>query len=122
MKTSKRIFISVILIGIVVASFFVGRYVTQVESVNTNSGRCCTLISFAIDKAENGDLADQGTMRALISNVYAAYQLCDDTVVANQLHDLWNFLIFESDGNLENAKEIALIELNDALRAIKTSD
>ena len=122
MKTSKKVFISIILIVIIVASFFAGRYVTKVESTNTRSGRCCTLISFAIDKAENGDLADQGTMRALISNVYAAYQFCDNTTVAIQLHDLWNFLIFESDGNLENAKEIASIELNDALRAIKVSD
>ena len=95
---------------------------TQVKNANARSGRCSTLIGFAIDKAENGDLADQGTMKALISNVYAAYQFCDNSVVANQLHDLWNFLIFESDGNLENTKEIALIELNDALRAIKVSD
>ncbi len=122
MTTSKKVLISIILIVIIVASFFAGRYVTQVENTNIRSGRCCTLISFAIDKAENGDLADQGTMRALISNVYAAYQFCDNTTVANQLHDLWNFLIFESDGNLENAKEIALIELNDALRAIKVND
>lgn len=122
MKTSKRVFISVILIVIIVASFFAGRYVTQVENTNTRSAYCYTLIGFAIDKAENGELTDQGTMRALISNVYAAYQFCDNTKIANQLHDLWNFLIFESDANLESAKEIALIELNDALRAIKTSD
>ena len=122
MKMSKKGFLSVILIVLIVASFFAGKYVTQVEITNARSGRCSTLIGFAIDKAENGDLADQGTMEALISNVYAAYQFCDDSVVANQLHDLWNFLIFESDGNLENAKEIALIELNDALRAVKASD
>ena len=122
MTTSKKVLISIILIVITVASFFAGRYVTQVENTNFRSGRCCTLISFAIDKAENGNLADQGTMRALSSNVYAAYQFCDNTTVANQLHDLWNLLIFESDDNLENAKEIALIELNDALRAIKVSD
>lgn len=110
------------LIVIIVISFFTGRYVAQVENINSRSGRCSTLIGFAIDKAENGDLADQGTMGALISNVYAAYQFCDNTAVANQLHDLWNFLIFESDGNLENSKEIALIELNDALRAIRAND
>ena len=122
MKASKKAFISIILIVIIVASVFVGRYLAQVENTNTRNLHCCTLISFAIDKAENGDLADQGTMRALISNVYAAYQFCDNTTVANQLHDLWNFLIFESDGNLESAKEIASIDLNDALRAIKVSD
>jgi len=43
-------------------------------------------------------------------------------VVASQLHDLWNFLIFESNGNLENTKEIALRKLNDALRAVKAGD
>ena len=122
MKTSKKVFISVILIIVMAASFFAGRNITQVENFNTRSERCCTLIGFAIDKTENEDLTDQGVMRALISNVYAAYQFCDNTTVAIQLHDLWNFLIFESDGNLENAKEIASIELNDALRAIKVSD
>lgn len=119
MKTDKKVFIIIIIIMVI--SFIAGRYVTQVGNANVRSERCCTLIGFAIDKAENGDLADQGTMRAVISNVYAAYQFCDDSKVASQLHDLWNFLIFESDGNLENAKEIALIELNDALRAIKTN-
>ena len=122
MKTSKKVFISVILIIVMAASFFVGRNITQVENFNTRSERCCTLIGFAIDKTENEDLTDQGVMRALISNVYAAYQFCDDSVVANQLHALWNFLVFESDGDFESVKEIALRELNDALRAIKTSD
>ena len=122
MKMRKKVLFSVILIVIIVGSFFVGRYVTQAENTNTRIARCSTLIGLAIDKAENESLADNGTMRALISNVYAAYQFCDDSVVANQLHDLWNFLIFESDGNLENAKDIALTELNDALRAVKASD
>ena len=123
MNTNKKVFISVIIIIIVmVASFFAGRNVTQVENSNTRSERCCTLIGFAIDKAENEDLADQGIMRALISNVYAAYQFCDNSVVANQLHDLWNYLVFVNDDGSESVKEITLIELNDALRAIKTSD
>ena len=123
MNTNKKVFISVIIIIIVmVASFFAGRNVTQVENSNTRSERCCTLIGFAIDKAENEDLADQGIMRALISNVYAAYQFCDNSVVANQLHDLWNYLVFVNDDDSESVKEITLIELNDALRAIKTSD
>ena len=58
----------------------------------------------------------------MISNVYAAYQFCDDSKVANQLHDFWNFLMRSRDENIDSVKEIALIELNDALRAIKTSD
>ena len=122
MTTSKKVFIGITLTVVFIASFFAGRYVTQLDNSNIRNRHCCTLIGFAIDKAENGDFSDQGIMRALISNVYAAYQFCDNTTVANQLHDLWNFLIFESDGNLENAKEIALIELNDALHAIKVRD
>ena len=122
MKLSKKAFFIIIITEIIAASFFAGKYAAQEEDTAARSERCGILIGFAIEKAENGDLADQGTMRALISNVYAAYQFCDDPVAASQLHDLWNFLIFESDGNLENAKEIALIELNDALRAVKASD
>ena len=77
---------------------------------------------FAIDKAENGDLTDQGTMRGLISNVYAAYQFCDNSKSANQLHDLWNYLVFESDGSTAVGAEIALRELNAVLHSIKMTD
>ena len=119
---SKKVFVSLMLLAIVAASFFCGKYAAQAEMSNNRKERCITQIVFAIDKAENGDLADRGVLRALISNVYAACQLCDHSVVANQLHDLWNFLIFESDSNPESAKEIALIELNDALRAIKATE
>ena len=121
MKMNRKAFFSVILMISIVASFLVGKYVTQAENTDARKARCCTLVGFAIDKAEKGDLADQGTMDALISNVYAAYQFCDDSKVASQLHNLWNLLIFERDGSIESIKEIALIELNDALRAIKTS-
>ena len=36
-------------------------------------------------------------MEALISNVYAAYCCCDEPAAAEQLHDLWNTLIFEPE-------------------------
>ena len=120
MKKSKKVVFSVILIIVLAASFFAGKYVAQAENTDARKERCCTLIGFAIDKTENGDLADEGTLDALISNVYAAYQLCDDSKSANQLHDLWNFLIRSSGENVDSVKEIALIELNSALRAIKT--
>lgn len=122
MKTTSKLLVSIALIVTMLASFFAGKYLSELENRNTRTARCSTLIGFAIDKAENEDLSDQGTMRALISNVYAAYQFCDDTKSASQLHDLWNFLVFEGDGNWESVKETVLIELNDALRAIKTSD
>lgn len=122
MKNRSKIVIVLAIIVLMGVSFFVGSYVTEQKNSNTRIQRCSTLIKFAIDKAENGDLTDDGTMRGLISNVYAAYQFCDDSKVANQLHALWNYLIFENDGNFESAKEIVLIELNDALRTIKTSN
>ena len=34
-------------------------------------------------------------MEALISNVYAAYQFCDQPHLSEQLYDLWNTLIFD---------------------------
>ena len=124
MKTNKiiKIIIAIILIAIIIASFFAGSYMEKKANETERINRCITLITFAIDKLENEDLSDEGTMRALISNVYAAYQVCDNSKTSNQLHDLWNYLIFESDDNIDAAKDIALHELNDALRTIKTAD
>lgn len=122
MKKRGTIVFSIVIIALMVASFFVGSYMTEQKYGDTRIERCKVLIMFAIDKAENGDLTDQGTMRGLISNVYAAYQFCDDSKVANQLYDLWNYLIFESDDNPDAAKEIALRELNAALNSIKMTD
>jgi len=119
---SRKIVISIVLIVLIIASFFAGSYITKKENNNSRIERCSTLIVFAIDKAENGDLADQGTMKALISNVYAAYQFCDNVTFANQLHDLWNYLIFEGDGNVDAAKDVTLRELNAVLHSIKTTD
>ncbi len=120
MKTKQKAAVSIVLIGIIILSFFAGRYVSQRENAGFRRDRCGTQIEFAISKLEKEDLADQGVMRALISDVYGAYLLCDDAQAAAQLHDLWNFLIFESDGDPEGAKETALTELNDLLRTVKT--
>lgn len=122
MKTNRKLLFSIALIVIMIASFFAGSYITEKENSENRIEHCGTLIEFAIDKAENEDLADQGVMRALISNVYAAYQFCDDSKSANQLHDLWNYLIFESDGNVDTVKDITLHELNAVLRSVKTVD
>ena len=121
MKKS-RIVAAGLILALVAASFFFGRYATEQENRNARLERCSTLIKFAIDKAENGDLTDAGTMRAMISNVYAAYQFCDDGKAANQLHKLWNYLIFETTGSIDGVKEIALQELSAVLHSIKTSD
>lgn len=122
MKTNRKLLFSILLIVIIIASFFAGKYMTKKETRENRIERCCTLIGYAIDKAENGNLADQGVMRALISNVYAAYQFCDDSKSVKQLHDLWNYLIFESDSNADGVKDIALQELNAVLHSIKTTD
>lgn len=122
MNKRYKIVVAIVIIALTIASFFIGSYVKEKQNENSRIERCITLIVFAIDKAEDEDLTDQGVMRALISNVYAAYQFCDNSIVANQLHDLWNYLIFESDNNIDAAKEIALHELNSALQSIKMAN
>ncbi len=122
MNKRYKIVVAIVIIALTIASFFIGSYVKEKQNENSRIERCITLIGFAIDKAEDEDLTDQGVMRALISNVYAAYQFCDNSIVANQLHDLWNYLIFESDNNIDAAKEIALHELNSALQSIKMAN
>lgn len=122
MNKRYKIVVAIVIIALTIASFFIGSYVKEKQNENSRIERCITLIVFAIDKAEDEDLTDQGVMRALISNVYAAYQFCDNSIVANQLHDLWNYLIFESDNNIDAAKEIALHELSSALQSIKMAN
>ena len=119
MSIKKKTFSYLIVVVLLAASFFAGSYVKEQERNHDRSQRCCTLVSFEIDKAENENLADQGTMKALISNVYAAYELCDDVTLADQLHDLWNYLIFEGENDIDTSKKIILNELNAVLRSIK---
>ena len=71
MKKRSKIVIAIVLIALIVTSFFVGSYVTKQKNNNARIERCKTLIMCAIDKAENSDLTDKGIMRGLISNVYA---------------------------------------------------
>ena len=118
-KNSKiKIVLAVAAVALFVASFFVGKYAAEQKDSTERLERCKTLISFAMDKAENDDITDQEVLRGIISNVYAAYQFCDYANAANQLHDLWNYLIFESDKNAENLKEYTLYELDIILTMI----
>ena len=110
MKNKKTMLYSILIIGVVIVSFFAGTYVKEQEYSNSRVQRCKTLISFALDKVENGDISDQDTMEALISNIYATYELCDDPVLKSQLHDLWNVLIFDGD-SYTVIKDILLVEL-----------
>jgi len=107
MKMRTRLLIGMVFVACVAASFFVGSHLKEQEYSNQRMQRCNTLISFAIDKAENMDLSDRDTMEALISNVYAAYEYCDKPELAKQLHDLWNTLVFEGDGYI--GKEDVLV-------------
>lgn len=105
-KAIKVVIFAVFLIAIGV-SFFVGRQTKQQEYIDNRLQNCHTLISFAIDKAENQDISDPDIMEALISNVYAAYQFCDQPYLSEQLYDLWNTLIF--DGNRYIGQEDMLV-------------
>lgn len=114
----KKIIISLIAIVLLVASFFSGSYINEKRNLDARVLRCRTFISFAIDKVENEDFADQSVMKALASNIYAAYQFCDDVNVADQLHDLWNYVLDESDET--GAKEVVLQELKSTLNYYNT--
>jgi len=83
--------------------------------------RCQTLITFAIDKAESEDLSYQDNMEALISNIYAAYQFCDDPSLSAQLHDLWNTLIFEGERYIGN-EDTLTAQLRTILDIMQTMD
>lgn len=118
MKSYQKYLLIFAVISAIILSFFAGSYVKEQEHNANRMQRCATLITFAMDKLESGDLSDPGTMKALISNVYAAYHFYDDSILAQQLHDLWNYLIFESSSP-EDTQAVASHELQDILRAMK---
>lgn len=96
MQKCKKLIIPIAFCA-VICSFLCGRYSKEQEYTASRLQQCQTLISFAVEKVDNKDIADQGVMKALISNIYAAYELCDDPILADELHNLWNELIFESN-------------------------
>lgn len=96
MKSNKNLFFGIVIVGLIIASYFTGSFVKEQAYNQSRLQRCNTLISFALDKVENADLSDEDIMEALISNIYAAYEFCDDSIVKQQLHGLWNDLIFEN--------------------------
>ena len=115
----KKTVSAIIIIVLIIASFFVGSYVKEKEYLSERYNKCNTFISFAIDKVENGDLTDSDIIEALISNIYAAYEFCDEPISKNQLHDLWNYMIFEYDYN-QSGKDVLSVELNSISDAIKS--
>ena len=119
MKAHRNIFIGIAFIVLMVVAFLVGSFMREQEYTRDRKEHCVTLVSFALNKLENEDISDQNVMEAMISNVYAAYQFCDDPILAMQLHDLWNALIRESDVGI---RDIALQELQSILNALTTSE
>ena len=106
----KKIIICFTIVILLVASFFAGSYVKELEQNEARIYRCRTMISFAIDKTEKENIDEPSVRAALASNIYAAYQYCDDVTTAEQIHDLWNYVLNEGDKSA--AKEIVAQELN----------
>ena len=103
----KKAAAAVIFIAAVCISFFAGQYLSGKKQTKARAEKCHTMMTFAVDKLdEMSGGYDEDTMEALISNVYAAYEYCDDPHMASALHDLWNALIF--DGENISGKEEAL--------------
>ena len=97
MTAKKKLLLGLLAAALLIASFFCGQYAERRENERARRNRCDSLITLALQKAEEEDLTDPAVAEALISNVYAAYVLCDDPVVSARLHDLWNVLLFDRD-------------------------
>lgn len=118
MKINKKVFVGAALVVLMIAAFFVGKYVAEQENKTTRAQICHSLIVFAIDKVGQGAFEDQDTMEALVSNIYAAYQFCDDQYLAGNLHDLWNALIFEDEA-LVASEDVLIGQLESYLERLK---
>lgn len=113
----KKIISCLIVLALLTASFFTGSYVKEQKNLDARVQRCRTFVSFALDKAENEDYSDQAVMKALASNIYAAYQYCDDENTTAQLHDLWNYVLDHSDD--AGSKDVVIQELRGVINSYK---
>lgn len=94
----KKAAAAVIFIAAVCISFFAGQYLSGKKQTKARAEKCHTMMTFAVDKLdEMSGGYDEDTMEALISNIYAAYEYCDDPHMASALHDLWNAIIFDGE-------------------------
>ena len=107
MKKTAKIISCIAVLALIALSFLTGNYVKEQENLNGRQRRCHALIVFAVEKAENEVISEPGVMQALVSNVYAAYQFCDDPALAAQMHDLWNALVFEGDSYIGREESLA---------------
>lgn len=117
-KFSRAAIVIAAFIAISAISVFAGSHIKEKDYLNSRTQRCTELISFAIDKIEHDDLSNQDVMEAVISNVYAAYQFCDNPNVSNLLHDLWNELIFEGESSVDS-KDVLVAQLKDLVEMIR---
>ena len=107
MKRIAKLLISLAFLLSVIGSFFAGSYWNEQKQADLRTHRCIRLISFAIDKVENHDLTDDDVQKALIGNLYAAQEFCDDVALHAQLNDLWNTLIYRSESYIGYEEELA---------------
>ena len=117
MKHSTKIILAAVFLLSLFLSFQTGRYLNEQEYADRRNQCCARLILFAIDKVENHDLSDTGVLEALISNLYAAHEFCDDPATAAQINDLWNTLIYRRDTYL-NERAALSKELQTILAAL----
>lgn len=117
----KKIISVIISIVLILAAFFAGGFVKEQKNRQRREEHCRALIGFALEKAENRDISDPGVMKAMISNVYAAYNFCDDSIMADELYNLWNDLIFndESDDTIRSNTQRKLKDISQRLRESK---
>ena len=108
-KFSRAAIVIAAFIAISAISVFAGSHIKEKDYLNSRTQRCTELISFAIDKI---------VREALLSNVYAAYQFCDNPNVSNLLHDLWNELIFEGESSVDS-KDVLVAQLKDLVEMIR---
>lgn len=109
----KKAAAAIIFILAVCISFFAGQYLSGKKQTEARAEKCHTMMTFAVDKLdEMSGGYDGDTMEAMISNIYAAYEYCDDPYMASALHDLWNALIFDGE-NISGKEE----ELKSALQS-----
>ena len=121
MKNFSKLVISIVFIMAAAAAFFAGSHLREQAHTETRIQRCQTPLTFAIDKAETEDLADQDIMEALISNVYAAYQFCDDPHSAAQLHELWNDLMLDGERYI-GREDTLTAQLQTILETMRAAD
>lgn len=117
MKHVRKFIVVAMFLLSLALSFWAGSYVKEQEYQDKRNQRCARLILFAIDKAENHDLSDSGVLEALISDLYAAHEFCDDPATAALINDLWNTLIYRAAPYRDN--QTALVkELQAILSAV----